>query len=167
METAVTAPGLWARARAGWRSAITPEAPNPLTLAAYLDDTLEEAERDWVEAWMAASPEALDLMAAAREALGQAPGTAPVSLVSRARGLVRAPVVESAGFGAWLRGLIGFAPEAWRPLVWAGVTAALLVVSAGGFELGRLGTERLVSVQTAALDDDLELGLDDPADDFI
>jgi hypothetical protein len=68
---------------------------------------------------------------------------------------------------AWLRGLAGLEIQAWRPLAWAGVTAALLVVSAGGFELGRLGTERLVSVQNATLGDDLALGLDDPADDFL
>jgi hypothetical protein len=41
------------------------------------------------------------------------------------------------------------------------------MVSAGGFELGRLGTERLVSTQSVALGDDLEFGLDDPTDDFI
>ncbi len=163
---------LWARARPGWRAASTSqtaeEAPNPLMLAAYLDGALDEAGRAAVEAWMAAAPEAVDLMIAAREALAaETPGAAPVSLVSRAQGLVRAPVRESAGLGAWLRGLIGFEPEAWRPLAWAGVTAALLVVSAGGFELGRLGTDRLASVQTATLGDDLELGLDEPADDLI
>ncbi len=164
--------GLWARARPGWRATIAPgsaeEAPNPLMLSAYLDGTLDEAGRAAVEAWMAATPEALDLMIAAREALAaETPGPAPVSLVSRARGLVRAPLRESAGLGAWLRGLIGFEPEAWRPLAWAGVAAVLLVVSVGGFELGRLGTERLVPVQTAALGDDLGFGLDDPGDDFI
>ena len=164
--------GLWARARPGWRATIAPgsaeAAPNPLMLAAYLDGTLDEAGREAVEAWMAATPEALDLMIAAREALAaEPPGAAPVSLVSRAQGLVPAPLRESAGLGARLRGLIGFEPEAWRPLAWAGVTAALLVVSAGGFELGRLGTDRLVPVQTATLGDDLGLGLDDPADDFI
>jgi anti-sigma factor RsiW len=165
---------LWARARPGWRAAIAPgsaeEAPNPLMLAAYLDGALDETGREAVEAWMAATPEALESMIAARAELAEtpgAPGAAPVSLVSRAQGLVRAPVREPAGLGAWLRGLIGFEPEAWRPLAWAGVTAALLVVSAGGFELGRLGTERLVSFQTATLGDDLELGLDDPADDLI
>jgi hypothetical protein len=166
---------LWARARPGWRAAIAPgsaeEAPNPLMLAAYLDGALDETGREAVEAWMAATPEALELMIAAREALAAdppgAPDAAPVSLVSRAQGLVRAPLREPAGLGAWLRGSIGFEPEAWRPLAWAGVTAALLVVSAGGFELGRLGTERLVSFQTATLGDDLELGLDDPADDLI
>jgi anti-sigma factor RsiW len=137
-------------------------------LAAYFDDNLDEAEREAVEAWMASVPEALDLMISARADLGQAPGPAPEDLISRAQGLVRAPVRESAGFGVWLRGLIGFEPAAWRPLAWAGVTAVLLVmVSAGGFELGRLGTERLVSNQSAALGDDLEFGLDDPADDFL
>ncbi len=170
--------GLWARARPGWRAAhrseLAEEAPNPLMLAAYLDGTLDQAGREAVEAWMAATPEALDLMIAARAGLAEPPGApeaAPAGLVSRAQGLVRAPprepARESGGLGAWLRGLIGFEPEAWRPLAWAGVTAALLVVvSAGGFELGRLGTERLVSVQTAALDD-LDFGLDDPADDLI
>ncbi len=164
--------GLWARARPGWRATIAPgsaeEAADPLMLAAYLDGTLDEAGREAIEAWMAATPEALGSMIAAREALAaEPPGPAPVSLVSRAQGLVRAPLRVSAGLGAWLRGLIGFEPEAWRPLAWAGVTAALLVVSAGGFELGRLGAERLVTVQTAAAGDDFGLGLDDPADDLI
>ncbi len=160
---------LWARARPGWRAASRPETPNSLMLAAYLEATLDDAGREAVEAWMAATPEALDLMIAARaEMVAETPGTVPDSLLSRAQGLVRAPVAESAGLGAWLRGLIGFEPVVWRPLAWAGVTAALLVVvSAGGFELGRLGTERLAEFQTAAFDDDLDLGLDDPADDFI
>ncbi len=161
--------GLWTQARPGWQaSAVVGEAPNPLMLAAYLDDSLDEAGRVAVEAWMAATPEGLDLMISARAELGQAPGTAPEGLISRAQGLVRLPDRESAGIGAWLRGLMGFEPEAWRPLAWAGVTAALLVlVSAGGFELGRLGTERLVSTQSVALGDDLGFGLDDPADDLI
>lgn len=171
--------GLWARARPGWRALAATgdppesaqEVPNSLILAAYLDDALDETGRESVEAWMAADPEALDLMIAARANLGQAGDVAPDSLISRAQGLVRAPVRESAGsgawLGAWLGGLIGFEPASWRPLAWAGVTAVLLVVSAGGFELGRLGTEQLVSVQTATLGDDLELGFDDPADDLI
>lgn len=167
--------GLWARARPGWRSEVAAQtaegAPNPLILAAYLDGTLDEAGREAVEAWMAATPEALASMIATRAELGQgSPGTleaAPENLVSRAQGLVRAPVAVSAGLGAWLHRLIGFEPEAWRPLAWAGVTAALLLVSAGSFELGRLGSEQLVPFQSAALDDDLDLGLDDPADDFI
>ena len=167
---------LWARARPGWRALASPgeapgvsgEAPDPLILAAYLDGTLDLAERERVEAWMAAFPEALDLMAAALETLGEGSREpSPESLILRAQGLVRAPLREPAGLRAWLRGLAGLEIQAWRPLAWAGVTAVLLVVSAGGFELGRLGTERLVSVQSATLGDDLALGLDDPADDFL
>ena len=167
---------LWARARPGWRALASPgeanggseEAPAPLILAAYLDGTLDAAEREPVEAWMAAFPEALDLMAAARETLGEGSrGPSPESLILRAQGLVRAPLREPAGLLAWLRGLVGLEIQAWRPVAWAGVTAVLLVVSAGGFELGRLGVERLVSVQSMTLGDDLALGLDDPADDFL
>jgi anti-sigma factor RsiW len=162
---------LWARARPGWRAAIPPETsgevPDPSMLAAYLDDTLDEAERATVEAWMAADPEALELMIAARAESGQAPGPVPESLISRAQGLVRAPVPEHTGLGAWLRGLVGFEPAAWRLVAWAGVTAVLLVVSAGSFELGRLGTEQLAQTQSAAIGDDLEFGLDDSAEDLI
>ena len=77
---------LWARARPGWRAFASPgealgvsgEAPDPLILAAYLDGTLDLAERERVEAWMAAFPEALELMAAARQTLETAcsPGCA-------------------------------------------------------------------------------------------
>ncbi len=167
---------LWARARPGWRASASPgeapgvsgEAPDPLILAAYLDGALDAAERERVEAWMAAFPAALDLMAAARETLGEGSREpSPESLILRAQGLVRAPLREPAGLLAWLRGLAGLEFQAWRPLAWAGLTAVLLVVSAGGFELGRQGTERLISVQSATLGDDLALGLDDPADDFL
>ncbi len=164
--------GLWARARLGWRASAAPgapeEAPDPLILAAYLDGTLDLAEHERVEAWMAAFPEALELMTAARETLGEGSREpSPESLILRAQGLVRAPLREPAGLLAWLRGLAGLEIQAWRPVAWAGVTAVLLVVSAGGFELGRLGVERLVSVQSTTLGDDLALGLDDPADDFL
>ncbi len=159
---------LWDRAREGWRAAAAaPDAPESVTLAAYLDGTLDEAALERVEAWMAASPEALDLMIAARSAQAAAPEAAPDGLLSRAQGLVRAPPrAARAGLGAWLSGLIGFQAEAWRPVAWAGVTVALLVVSAGGFELGRLGALHLAPVQFAA-SDDLGFGLSDPADELL
>ncbi len=159
---------LWARAREGWRAAaLRPEAPDSMTLAAYLDGTLDEAALARVEAWMAASPEALERVISARSAQAAAPEAAPDGLTSRAQGLVRArPRAARAGLGAWLSGLIGFQVEAWRPVAWAGVTAALLVVSTGGFELGRQGALHLVPVQTAA-GDDLGFGLSDPADELL
>jgi anti-sigma factor RsiW len=138
-----------------------------LTIAAYLDGTLDETTAERVEAWMAVSTEALDLVIAAREAQAAAPEAAPDSLVSRARGLVRDPPrTTRGGFGAWLRGLAGFQVEAWRPVAWAGVTAALLVVSTGGFELGRLGALQMVEAQTASIDD-FGFGLSEPTDDLL
>ncbi len=159
---------LWARAREGWRAAAPrPEAPDSLTLAAYLDGTLDEAALERVEAWMTASPEALDLMISARSAQAAVPEAAPDGLMSRAQGLVRArPRAARAGLGAWLSGLIGFQMEAWRPVAWAGVTAALLIVSTGAFELGPLGAMHMAPVQTAA-SDDLGFGLSDPADELL
>ncbi len=159
---------LWTRAREGWRAATAaPDAPDSLILAAYLDGMLDEAALERVEAWMAASPEALDLVISARSAQAAAPEAAPDGLMSRAQGLVRAPPHGSrAGLGVWLSGLIGFQVAAWRPVAWAGVTAVLLVVSTGGFELGRQGALYMVPVQTAA-SDDLGFGLGDPADDLL
>ncbi len=159
---------LWARAREGLREATAaPDAPDSLTLAAYLDGTLDEAALERVEAWMAASPAALDLVISARSAQAAAPEAAPDGLMSRAQGLVRARQrAPRAGLGAWLSGLIAFQVEAWRPVAWAGVTAALLVVSTGGFQLGRLGALHLAPVQTAA-SDDLGFGLGDPADELL
>jgi anti-sigma factor RsiW len=157
--------GLWARARDGWREvAARTQAPDPMTLAAYLDGALEPEARARVEAWMAVSPEGLDFMVAARAAATAAP--APDGLVRRAQGLVREPAPPRAGLGAWLSGLVAFRVDAWRPLAWAGVTAALLVISASGFELGRLGALQLVEVQTTSTDD-LGFGLSDPADDLL
>ena len=104
--------GLWARARPGWRAVAAPgeapgasgEAPDPLILAAYLDGALDTAERERVEAWMAAFPEAFELMAAVRQTLEQGSREpSPESLIFRAQGLVRAPVREPAGLLAWLR----------------------------------------------------------------
>ena len=157
--------GLWAGAREGWRGARpAPEAPDPVTLAAYLDGTLDPEAGERVEAWMAAFPDALDLVIAARQV--EDPMPAPDALVARAQGLVRARPPARTGFRAWLGDLAGFRVDAWRPVAWAGVTAAMLVVTTGGFELGRMGAGELMPSQTASADD-LGFGLGDPADDLL
>ncbi len=166
LEKARDGAGLWARARAGWRdSAASPEAPDPLILAAYLDGTLDETAQERVEAWLATSPEALDLVIAVREA--EAPEAVPESLLARAQGLVRErPRPARAGLGAWLDGLFSFQMAAWRPVAWAGVTAVMLVVSTGGFELGRQGALHMVAFDIAAADD-LDFGLSDSAEELL
>ncbi len=166
LEKARDGAGLWARAREGWRvSAVAPEAPDPLTLAAYLDGTLDAAAQERVEAWMAASPDALDRVMALREA--GAPEAVPKSLLVRAQGLVRErPRPARAVLGAWLGSLFSFQMAAWRPVAWAGVTAVLLVVSTGGFELGRQGALQMVALDIASTDD-LDFGLSDPAEELL
>ncbi len=182
---------LWAWARGAW-TAPPGAAPDALALAAYADGTLDPEDRARVEAWMAGSPDALDLVVAAREAGAEAPAAAPADVVRRAQGLVRARRTAGGGFAARLGALL--APDApfWRPVAWAGVTAALLMVSVSGFELGSAGTQRMVShqvelaqadlaraglasaelasaelTQAELSDDDFGFGLDDPADDLL
>ncbi len=181
---------LWARARGAWTAptAAAPGAePDAVALAAYLDGTLDPEGRARVEAWMAGSLDALNLVVAAREAGAEAPAAAPADVVRRAQDLVRARRVAGGGFAARLGALL--APDApfWRPVAWAGVTAALLLVSVSGFELGRAGTLQMVSrqvelaraglasaelasaelTQAELSDDDFGFGLDDPTDDLL
>ena len=187
---------LWARARGAWTAPPGAE-PDAVALAAYLDGTLDPEGRARIEAWMAGSLDALNLVVAAREAGAEAPAAAPVDVVRRAQGLVRARRAAGDGFAARLGALL--APDApfWRPVAWAGVTAALLLVSVSGFELGRAGTLQMVSLQaeppqvdlakadlartglasaelaSAELaqadpgDDDFGFGLEDPADELL
>lgn len=159
---------LWRRARAAWIEGAGPaEAPDPTTLAAYLDGGLDAAARDRVEAWMAASEEALDLVIAAREALAAPAGEVPDGFVRRAQGIVAARPAPAgpggsamAGLGAWLGGF-------WRPAAWAGAAAAVvLLASASGFELGRVGVAELAALDGIAMQD-LDLALDPGADDLL
>ena len=164
---------LWARARGAMDSRVGPgEAPDALTLAAYLDGTLDPEARDRVEAWMAGSSDALDLVIAAREAMAAAPAPVPQGLLARARGLVRAQGSlqdrqrDGGGLGSWLSGWL--VPDAGflRPAVWAAAASLFLLVSASGFELGRLGVVQMVAVQSIPIDD-LGFDLGDPTEDLI
>jgi anti-sigma factor RsiW len=141
------------------------EAADSLRLAAYLDGTLEERERAELEAWLAAHPEALEVLLASREALAEATGPAPDSLVRRACALVperRAPLAgQWRRLGRRLRRRLGdlVVASAWRgqALAWSGVTAAVLVACLAGFRLGESGyhsaatVENLLAHETAAV----------------
>lgn len=151
---------LWRRYQAAGRSADpTEQAPDSMALAAYLDGTLEDVERDRVEAWFAAAPERLDLLIASRRVLAESTAPAPDSLVRRAAGLRSEtrylPVPSlSAGFGRLLA-LAG----PFRPLGLAAVTGAILFACVAGFELGRMGyLSTLAMEQTVAYDYTLGFG---------
>ncbi len=151
---------LWRRYQAADRPADPDDAaPDSLTLAAYLDGTLEPAERDRVEAWFAADPERLDLLIGGRRALAEATAPAPDSVVRRAAGLVAEPGGPAApGFLAGLSRLLALAGP-FQPLGWAAVTGAVLLACVVGFELGRMGyLSTLAMEQMVAYDSGLGYG---------
>ncbi len=133
------AAALWREARAAW-SGSRDEAENgtggdtpldPMVLAAYLDGRLEGREREALEARLAADEGLLDEMLALRQL---EPEAAPTNLILRAQGLVRETprAAAAAPRRAWFAGLL-------QPLGWAGTAAALALVCALSFELGRDG----------------------------
>lgn len=157
---------LWRRARAGWaRTRAADEPPDLLGVAAYLDGALAPGVRARIEAWMARSPDALDLIVAARRALAEPPLPVPESLVRRAQALVPERSLADTR-SAFRRGRLP-APFAnlMRPATWAGVAAALLLSAASSFELGRTGAQHMFASGTLLAEDlDVEFGQapDDP-----
>jgi hypothetical protein len=124
---------LWRR----WRSAAAGQMPEPaepdaLTLAAWAENRLSEADARGAEEWLAGHPEFWPDLAAARQA-AQAPympGTEKA--IARASALI-------AGGGEVLpfRRPAAARPRSWRVAVaWAGMAASLVVTSLVGFNLG-------------------------------
>ncbi len=151
---------LWYRARPSWRrTAGTPEAPDALTLAAYLDGNLDEETAEAVETWMARTPEGLDDIQAIRGTLAAPPGEAPDHVIARAQAIVRARPAPQRAEAGWLNRIFA-GPAGWLgPTAWAGATAAILLASVSGFELGRAGVEHLASLDaTVAADVRLVMG---------
>ncbi|MHA1600532.1 MAG: hypothetical protein ACTSW2_06880, partial [Alphaproteobacteria bacterium] len=132
----------------------------------YVDGALDPQARDRVEVWMAGSPDALDLVIAARAAHADAPPAAPAGLLSRARGLVRVEAVADTG---WRQTIADWFAGIARPSVWAATTAAMLLAAVVSFELGREATIDLAASQTltvASAEDD-GLGFDPSAGDLL
>ena len=134
---------LWRRYRA-WAET-PPDAaaePDAVALAAYLDGAGAEGERAAIEAWLAAQPEHLDLLIAARAAQGLA-APPPAGLVRRAGALVEPPY------------------RAVPIVAWAAAAAALLLVAVAGFEMGRHGYDNVALIdEPPAADFATAIGLD-------
>ena len=146
---------LWERARGSTLDALAAQAPDmdETDLAAYLDGRLDEASCARIEAALASRPDSLELLIAAREALGARPAEAPEAVVARALALApeRRPQ-RSSLFGrlrSWLSGAVGpgFVPA--RAVGLAGVAAGFLAIGVAGFELGR--AEVMYSAQVDSL----------------
>ena len=127
------------------------DRPDDLTLAAYLEGGLDEAGREAVERWLAASPEAVDLLRACREALDTPSFPAPQSLVESAGALV-----GETGNGA-------AEPQFWRDAYWPSAAALVLVSCLFGFELAHTaaseaGRDFRLAAEAAVIDLDLTGG---------
>jgi hypothetical protein len=157
---------LWRRLRDEARAGVdggSEEAPDEMTLAAYLDGTLDERAREPIEAWLAAAPEALDLLLAAREALAEPGAAAPEALVRRASALVPDP--PGRGLAAWFGGLFAPAGGLAQPLGWSGAAVGVVLACLVGFQLGQAGYLSAQSLEQLA---DAEAGfVFDPAEEEI
>lgn len=158
---------LWRRAYDGWAGAQGAVAePDPRTLAAYLDGTLDPDGRDRVEVWMATTPAALDLVVSARRSLADPMPEVPAGLVQRAQALVRSRPSEPPRMLSRLERLLSPPAVLGRPAAWAGVTAAVLLSAVSAFELGRTGTRHMAALD-AAVTGDVRLVLGRSAEDLL
>jgi hypothetical protein len=117
---------LWRR----WRGSepMTAPAPDALTLAAYAEGRLAETEAELVEDWLAAYPQALADVAAARAVAAYPAIGAYEAIVARASALVALAGAR----------VVPLRPTAhWRSaLAWGGIAASLIGTSLVGFTMG-------------------------------
>ena len=104
---------LWRRWRGlAAQDEAAPEAPDPLQLAAYAEGRLDERGGEAIESWLAANPEAVEDIAAARAVAAREAAVVPF----------RRPAMPVRN---------------WRSaMAWGGIAASLLAVSVLGFQLG-------------------------------
>jgi hypothetical protein len=143
---------LWRR----WRSASASAAsiafePDAVLLAAYAEDRLPEAMRETIENWLAAHPEIVSDILAARRAARAEGSAASEALIARAAALVSAGDAQILTFpqstGRW---------ASWRTAaLWSGVAASLVVTSMIGFTLGNSAYVSLAAGTPSALGQEL------------
>jgi len=126
---------LWRAWRQGAAEAEQQEAPDSLTLAAWLEGRLGEAEAAAVERWLALAPDAAETVRALREALEAEPsGTVPQRLLLRLRALGPAPLAgrKDSPLGRT------FAASFLRVAAsWAAVLLLAAAISGGSFWMGQ------------------------------
>ena len=152
---------LWQRARTDLSGDLPPDdAVDPMLIAAYLDGSLDDAERAALERRLLGDPDGLDLVIASRQALDAGPADhVPEAVFDRAEGLVRAAPTESDGLfrrvGAWLTAN-ETAPVA---AAWSAAVASFVVACVVGFALGESSYESLATI-AEVLSSETGLGLD-------
>jgi len=143
---------LWRR----WRSASASDAavafePDALLLAEYAEARLPEAMSETVEDWLAAHPEIIsDVLAARRAARGGSPAVSD-AVIARATALVAAGDAQILAFPS----PAGRRPSLRTAALWSGLAASLVVTSMIGFSLGNSAYLSLAGSTTPALGQEL------------
>jgi anti-sigma factor RsiW len=120
--------------------------PDALLLAAYAEGRLSEADAQPVEAWLAATPEAMSDVIAARTTYQRPPRMVFEHVLGRAHELVPGDTTpESAE-------ILAFQPKRrpqWRTAIaWSSIAASLLCASLVGFSMGSDAYANLTGTQT-------------------
>ena len=150
---------LWLRWRAlaGKSRAAEPDA---LSLAAYAEGRLSEVEAEAVEAWLAATPEGLQDVIAAREASRRSPRFAYEHILANACDLVPGAEDEAEPSGGQILPFRPRSPQLRKALAWSSIAASLLCASLVGFSMGSNAYASLAGTQAA--DTTAADGLDTP-----
>lgn len=151
---------VWQRWQAHGAHGAAPE-PDSLSLAAYAEGRLSETEAEAVEAWLAAAPEALDDVIAARAADQRPPRVVFERVLATACSLVAG---ESSAAAPATATILSFRPRATQPwrkaLAWSSIAASLVCASLVGFSMGSDAYASLTGTQT--VDTASSEGLDTP-----
>jgi hypothetical protein len=142
---------LWQRWRALGETSRTAE-PDALSIAAYAEGRLSESEAEPIEAWLAASPEAVDDIVAARAYEQRPPRVAFEHVLAHAceliPGTASTPAVAETATATILPFRRRLAPQ-WRTaLAWSSVAASLVCASMVGFSMGSAAYTNLSGTQT-------------------
>jgi hypothetical protein len=126
---------LWQRWQALGETSLVTE-PDALLLAAYAEGRLSEAEAEPVEAWLAATPDGLSDILAARSTYQHQPQDVYQRVLTTASALVSGDAQPSAKILPFRSRPARSMPQ-WRTaLAWSSIAASLLCASLIGFSLG-------------------------------
>ena len=143
---------LWRR----WRSAPASGVavafePDAMLLAAYAEDRLPEAMTGAIDDWLAAHPEMMPDILAARRAARAEDAAASDAVIARATALVVAGDAQILTFA-----LPTHRRASWRAAaIWSGLAASLVVTSMIGFTLGNSAYLSLAGGTAPALGQEL------------
>jgi anti-sigma factor RsiW len=111
--------------------------PDAMLLAAYAEGRLDETEAETVEAWLAATPEAVSDVIAARSTYRRPPRAVYEHILGKASDLVPGAATPAGAEILPFRPRRSHRLPQWRAaLAWSSIAASLLCASLVGFSMG-------------------------------